>query len=146
MIRILWVIFFNLILAILLVTIDCYLWSKWVFLTNFFTNQLLPISATILWFNLSGIIFLLGQISWMEMAGKSFSNSKNEIKHNIIFMGIAFLVMIFLLIPYNYLKDISMNLGVVFSVYQIIIATIFFMQIFASYEIVMAVFRLKPNK
>lgn len=134
--KLLGIITFNIILGVLFTYFGTSGDSR--FLCDFLTNQILPISATIVGFNVSGVIFLMGHL--LQIKG-DFSRSKNEIKHNIYFMGIIFVILIFLL----FIKPMSFENSLYEFTYQSLIMTLFFFQIYAVYEIISAVFNLKSN-
>ncbi|MCX6807349.1 MAG: hypothetical protein NTZ80_00875 [Patescibacteria group bacterium] len=109
------------------------------FLSVFLNSQILPISATIVGFNIAGIIFLIGHL--LQLRG-DFSNTKKEIMHNIYLVGILFLVILLLLLI-NPVPTKNMYCDFAF---KSTIMTLFFFQIYAVYEIVKAVFTIEPNR
>lgn len=135
------IIFFNTIFGALFVLLNQL--SNNGFLNNFLSNQILPISATILGFNLTGIIFLAGQISTIESkVGCDFENSKREIKDNIYFMGVIFLILIFLL----FINPTPTKYGSLDFCFNSLTVGLFFAQFYAVYEIINAVFLFKEPK
>lgn len=106
------------------------------FFCDFLKNQILPISATIIGFNISGVIFLIGHLIQIE---GDFSNTKKEIKHNIFFMCLLFIFIILLL----FINPIPFDKSIFDFIYQSLIMTLFFLQLYAVYEIINAVFNLK---
>lgn len=127
---------FNFILAAIFTLLGMN--SKNQFINNFLHNQILPISATLIGFNVTGVFFLIGYL--LQIPGE-FTKTMKEIKHNIYIMGIAFITIVLLLfinpLPFeNFLFDF---------LYQSFIMTLFFIQIFAVSEIVNGVISLKNN-
>lgn len=113
------------------------------FTKNFLNNQILQISATILGFSLSGAIFLLSTIIDLELKNSIFfTKTKDEIKQNIYFMIISFILLIVVLfIRSNFESNSNVKFilnGVSFSIFSI--------QICAVFELIGAIFMIKKDK
>jgi len=132
--RIFWIFTFHILIWFVLT----YLWFNCdkEFFLNFLSTQILPISATIIWFSISGIIFLITHLLSLDW---NFEKTKEEIRDNIVFMGITFFIMFFFLLvsPSSFSNEIFK-----YSYYTTIV-TSFLLQLFAVYEILRAIFLIK---
>lgn len=90
-------------------------------------NGILSISAIIMGFGVSSAVFLLGQLVPIKW---DFSNPIREIRHNLYLMLSLFVGIFFLLLFKQH-----------FPV-RVIIATSFFLQLFAFFEIIKAIFTI----
>ncbi len=139
--KLLGIIFFNIILGAGFILLNQLVGNC--FLKNFLDNQILPIGSTILGFNLAGIIFLIGHITEIESkTNADFSASKRELKHNIYFLGLVFVAILLLL----FVNPTPTQYKYVDFGFNALIMTLFFMQFYAVYEILNAVFHLKTTK
>jgi len=136
--------FLSLIISSLIIFIDYLTNSN--FLNNFFDNQLIPTLASLVGFNVAAVIFLVGQLNMFETRNKKsgiFSKTRKEIKHNIYFILIDF-VIIFLLLIFRLDQNslINNNLKIMFLVFNILILALFLLIIFSIFEIMRATFKL----
>jgi hypothetical protein len=108
------------------------------FFENFINNQILPISATIVGFNLTGVIFLISHL--IQLKG-DFTNTKKELQHNIYFMSILFVLILFILC----FDHRNFNNYYASLIYKTIIMSLFFLQLYSVYEILRTIFSINSN-
>ncbi len=97
MVRFFGIVFLALIAEALVLVVNYY--SKSTFLEDFIKNQSLQIMGTILALNVATSSFLVGHLTNIEITlrKKIFGKSKGEIKHNLMFMLVAFFLDLILL-------------------------------------------------
>ena len=97
MVRIAGIIFILLILTSLLCGIDFIVGGSFIF--TFLKQNSLEIMGTVLALNIATATFLVGQLMNIELQLKAevFTKSKKEIKHNIMFMIVVFVLQLMVL-------------------------------------------------
>ena len=124
----------NFLLACAFIFLGNYVGSTYV--ESFIQNDLISVSATILGFSLTGVIFLLGTFQNFKV---NFNNTKVEIKHNIYASTILFVFNLLLVI----LSETSKHNSNGFM--AIAIFTVFFLQISLVLEIISATFKMQKT-
>src|SRR3989344_288932 len=109
-------------------------------LDSFLDSQLIPTLATIVGFSVAAVIFILGQLSTVEIqTGKSghFKSTKKELRHNIYTLLFIFFIAFILFIFKPSLDDISvMRYKILYYSISIASLTIFIISLVAIYEVI----------
>jgi hypothetical protein len=141
MIRLLGILFLIILIEIPLLITDVYMNNG--YLDLFLKNQSLSIMGTALAINIATSAFLVGQLLTIEINFKKpiFDNSKKEIKHNLIFMIIVFLLQLFfLLLTPIAEKDTSILLNSLRYICKGINLFLFLLYLYALFEMTLAIF------
>jgi hypothetical protein len=115
--------------------------TKSSFLTGFLTNQSLQIMGTMLALNVATASFLVGNLTNLEISLKRalFASSKSEIKQNLLFMVVVFLLDLGILI----IIPPAVQSNILFSPEFLSKASSFFLFLlyfYALYELTEAIF------
>ncbi len=138
-------IFVSLVIAAAVVSLDYALPGD--YLNIFLDDHFIETFAALVGFNLAGVIFLVGQLLVIE-GGRDFAfeNTRREIKHNAYFLLSSFgLSLLLLIFRPNFIESVSVKQNLVFYTMNVLILTLFTLVIFAIFEILQAVFRIKPS-
>lgn len=141
MINFLGIVFISLLVSLPIFLIDRFLQTN--FLESFLKNQSLQIMGTLVGLNITTTAFLVGHLTNIEINLKKilFNNSKREIKHNLYFMIVIFLIQLLLL---SAIPSVSSDTqGWVINLKSVLIylgLAIFLLSIYALYEMTKAIF------
>jgi len=138
------ILFLTLLFSSIITALDIVLPGK--FLINFIDNNYIETFAALIGLNLASITFLLGQFITIEATVGDeplFDKARKQIKHNAFFLIFSFVfASILLFLRPDFVDNGVFSSNVAFYILNTFAVGIFFMALFAVFEILNSVFTI----